>query len=113
MPQRALATIQQRAREVIEGALAGLLFAAVALQPRLVVVRPPRTDIVALTAGTLEWAIFPAQRMDIGLTRFGVEELVEMGHNRHGCASPLITNSVKNRIGDFQLAIEVLRCYKA
>ena len=40
MPQRALATIQQRAREIIAGALAGLLFAAVALQPRLVVVRP-------------------------------------------------------------------------
>src|SRR4030095_15565126 len=69
----ALATVSQN-----------LFFTAVALQSRLVVVRPPRTNVVALTAGTLEWAIFPPQRMDIGLTRFGVEELVEMRHNRHG-----------------------------
>ena len=67
MPQRALAAIQQRASKVIEGALAGLLFTAVAFQSRLVVVRTPRTDVVALTARTLEWAIFPPQRMDIGL----------------------------------------------
>jgi hypothetical protein len=40
--------------------------------------------VVALTARTLEWAIFPPQRMDIGLTRFGVEEVVEMRHHRHG-----------------------------
>jgi hypothetical protein len=59
-------------------------FIAIAFQARLVVVRPPRTDVVALTAGTLEGAIFPPQRMEIGLTRFGVEELVEMRHNRHG-----------------------------
>ena len=84
MHQRALAAIQQRASEVIEGALAVFLFTAVAFQSRLVVVRTPRTDVVALTAGTLEWAIFPPQRMDIGLTRFGVEEVVEMRHNRHG-----------------------------
>ena len=54
MPQRALAAIQQRAREVIEGALAAFLFSAVAFQSRLVMVRPPGTDVVALTAGTLE-----------------------------------------------------------
>jgi hypothetical protein len=40
------------------------------------VVRPPRTDMVALTVGTLEWALFPPQRMDRGLTCFGVEEVV-------------------------------------
>jgi hypothetical protein len=78
-----LAAIQQRASQVIEGALAGLLFTAVALQARLVVVRPPRTDVVALTARTLEWAIFPPQRMDIGLTHFGVEEVVEMRKTEH------------------------------
>src|SRR5215468_5256185 len=81
---RALAAIQECAREVIEGALAALLFAAVAFQSRLVVVRAPGTDVVALTAGTLEWAIFPPQRMDIRLTRFSVEELVQMRHKRHG-----------------------------
>jgi len=71
---RALAAVQERAREAIEGALAALLFTAVALQSGLVVVGAPRTNVVALTAGTLEGPIFPAQRMDGGLTRFGVEE---------------------------------------
>src|SRR5262252_7157977 len=81
---RALAAIQERAREVIEGALASLLFTAVAFQARLGVVDAPGTDVEALTAGTLEGPIFPAQGMDVGLTRFGVEEVVEMRHNRHG-----------------------------
>jgi len=35
-----------------------------------------------------------------------------MRNHRHGWASPVITGSVKNRIGDSQLTIEVLRCYK-
>src|SRR4029450_5644720 len=109
---RALAAIQERAREVIDGALAALLFTAVALQARLGVIGAPGTDVEALTAGTLEGPIFPAQRMEVGLTRFGVEEVVEMRHNRHGCVSPLITRSVKNRIGDSQLTIEFLDRYK-
>jgi hypothetical protein len=82
--ERALAAVQERACEVIEGALAGVLLIAVALQAGLVGVRAPGTNVVALTAGTWEWAIFPAQRMEIRLTRFGVEELVQMRHNRHG-----------------------------
>src|SRR5215831_16130933 len=98
----ALAAVQECAREIIEGALAGLLSTAVALQSRLVVISAPRTDMVALTSGALQEPIFPAQRMDIGLTHFGVEEFVEMRHNRHSCASPLITSSGKNRIGDSQ-----------
>jgi len=47
-----------------------------------------------------------------GLTHFGVEEVMEMRHNRHGCVSPLITSPVKNRIGDSQLTIEFLDRYK-
>jgi hypothetical protein len=80
----ALAAVQERAGKVIEGALAPPLFTAVALQAGLVVVGAPRTNVVALTAGTLEGSIFPAQRMEVGLTHFGVEEVVEMRHNRHG-----------------------------
>ena len=76
MHERALAAVQERAREVMEGALAGLLFPAVALQAGLVVIGAPGTDAVALISGTLQGPIFPPQRMDIGLTRFGVEELV-------------------------------------
>ena len=82
--ERALAAIQERTREVIEGALAALLFTAVAFQAWLGMVRAPWSDVEALTAGTLEGPIFPAQRMDVGLTRFGVEEVVEMRHHRHG-----------------------------
>src|SRR4029450_6704177 len=87
----ALAAVQERSREVIEGALATLLFTPVALQARLIVVGAPRTDVVALTPRTLEGPIFPAQPMDISLTRFGVEEVVEVGHDRHGSAPPCIT----------------------
>src|SRR5215471_16409861 len=67
---RALAAVQERAREVIEGALALLLFTAVALQAGLVVVGAPRTDVVALTPRTLEGPILPAQGMDIGVAGF-------------------------------------------
>src|SRR5215510_9101986 len=81
---RALAAIQECACEVIEGAFAALLFATVTFQSGLGVVRAPRADVETLTAGTLEGPIFPAQRMDISLTRFGVEELVKMRHHRHG-----------------------------
>jgi hypothetical protein len=66
------------------GAFATCLFTAVALQSGLGMIRPPRTDVEALTAGTLEGPIYPAQRMEVGLTRFGVEALVQMRHNRHG-----------------------------
>jgi hypothetical protein len=103
----ALAAVQKGAREVIEGALAGLLFTAVALQSGLVVIRAPGTNMVTLTPGALQKPIFPAQPMDVRLTRFGVEEVVEMRNHRHGWASPVITGSVKNRIGDSQLTIEV------
>jgi hypothetical protein len=81
---RAFAAIQECAGEVIEGTLAALLFTTVAFQSGLVVIGPPGSDVEALTSGTLEGPIFPAQRMDIGLTRFGIEEVVEMRHNRHG-----------------------------
>jgi hypothetical protein len=70
---RALAAVQECSREGIEGALAGLLFPAVALQSGLVVVGAPRTNVVALTPRTLEGPILPAQPRDVGLTRFGVE----------------------------------------
>jgi hypothetical protein len=32
----------------------------------------------------LQGAIFPSERMDIGVARVRVEELVEMGENGHG-----------------------------
>jgi len=37
-----------------------------------------------LSSGLNSKTEWPWQRMDIGLTRFGVEEVVEMRHHRHG-----------------------------
>jgi hypothetical protein len=48
------------------------------------VIGAPGPDVVALTPRTWEGPIFPAQPMDLGVTRVGVEEVVEMRHNRHG-----------------------------
>src|SRR5262249_18392767 len=78
--------VQQGRGEVVEGALAAL--APVALTPGPVVVLAPRTDIVTVAPGTLEWAIFPPQCVDVGLTVFGAEELVDMGEHRHEEESP-------------------------
>src|SRR5262249_12010146 len=63
----ALAAIQEGAREVIEGALTVLLLTAVAFQSRLVVIRPPGTNVVALAARALQWPVFPSKCMDIRL----------------------------------------------
>jgi hypothetical protein len=49
-----------------------------------VVVCAPRTDIVALAPGTVEWAIRPPECMDIGMAGVDVEELVEIGEHQHG-----------------------------
>jgi hypothetical protein len=52
--QRAFTAIQERAGEVIERALAVLLFAAVAFQSGLGVVGAPRSNVETLTARALE-----------------------------------------------------------
>jgi hypothetical protein len=38
----------------------------------------PGIDVLALAPGTLEWPIFPSQRMNVGLTLVDVEELVDV-----------------------------------
>jgi len=68
--------MEQGLGEVVEGALATVT--PVAFAPGAVVVRPPRIDVLALAPGTLEWAIFPPQRMDVVVTLFGVEEVVDV-----------------------------------
>ena len=72
--------------QIIEGPLAAV--APVALAPRAVVVRAPRIDVVALAPRTLKGAFFPPERVDVGLTVFGAEELVDMGEHRHEEESP-------------------------
>jgi hypothetical protein len=74
--------VQQGMGEVVEGALAAM--APVALAPGVVVVRAPRIDVMAIATGTWQWAIFPPQCVDVGLTLFGAEELVDIGESRHG-----------------------------
>ena len=70
------ALMEQGKGQIVEGPLAAV--APVALAPRAVVVLPPGIDVLALAPGTLEWALFPPERMDVGLTLFGVEELVNV-----------------------------------
>jgi len=57
--------------------------ALVAFASRSVVVRAPRIDVLPLTPGTLQRAIFPSECMDIDVACVRVEELVEMGENGH------------------------------
>jgi len=80
--QRPLALVQQGVGEVVKGALTAV--APVAFAPRAIVVIALRIDSVALAPGTLEWTIFPSQRMEVGLTLFDVEELVDVREHWHG-----------------------------
>ena len=48
------------------------------LRSTAVVLRAPGIDVLALAPGTLEWTLFPPERMEVGLTVFDVEELVEV-----------------------------------
>jgi hypothetical protein len=70
------ALVEQGMGEVVEGTLAAI--APVALAARAVVIDTPGIDVLALAPGTLERAFFPPQRVNVGLTVFGVEELVEV-----------------------------------
>jgi len=74
--QRPLALVQQGVGEVIEGALAAV--APVAFASGAVVIIAPWIDVVTLVPGTLEWTIFPSQRMNVNLTLVNVEELVDV-----------------------------------
>ena len=62
--------------EVVEGALAAVT--PVTFTPGSIVVIPPRIDVLALAPRTLEWTIFPPQRMNVNLTLVDVEELVDV-----------------------------------
>jgi hypothetical protein len=74
--------MQQGIGEVVEGALAAVT--PVTFTPGSIVVIPPRIDVLALAPGTLEWTIFPPQRMDVDLTLVDIEELVDVREHRHG-----------------------------
>src|SRR5262245_21621425 len=86
--------MEQRISQIVEGALA--VVAPVAFASRPVVVRPPRVDVLAVAPGTLQGTIFRPQRMDVGLTLFGIEELVDVREHRHRCASPVVRRSSRN-----------------
>ena len=74
--------MQQSLSEVIEGTLTAI--APVAFAPGALVVGAPASNVVALAPGTLEWTLFPPERMDVRLALFSVEEFVHMGKHRHG-----------------------------
>jgi hypothetical protein len=68
--------------QVIEGALAAI--APVPFTSRAVMIDAPGIDVVALAPGTLQRALFPPERMDVGVTLVDVEELVDVREYRHG-----------------------------
>src|SRR3989454_679604 len=72
--QRPLALMEQGIGQIVEGALAAV--APVAFASGSVVVIAPGTNGLAVATGTLPWAIFPPQRMDVGLACIGTEKLV-------------------------------------
>jgi hypothetical protein len=80
--QRPLALVQEGVGEVIEGTLAAV--APVAFASGTIVVLPPRIDVLALAPGTLEGAIFPAQRVDVVVALSEVEEVVDVREHGHG-----------------------------
>ena len=82
MRQRPLALGQQRVGEVVEGASTAV--APVAFQPWTVVVHAPGTDVTALAPGTVERTIVPPEGMNVCLTRFSTEELVDVREHGHG-----------------------------
>ena len=74
--------MQEGRGEIVEGALAAVT--PVAFAAGAVVVLPPGIDVLALAPGTLEGPLFLSQRVDVGMTLIGVEELVEVREHRHG-----------------------------
>ena len=76
MDQRPLALGQQRVGEDVEGRPTAV--APIASASWTVMVRASASNVMALAPRTWEWTIFPAQRMDVALALFGIEELVEI-----------------------------------
>src|SRR4030095_15303028 len=72
----ALAAVQECAREVIEGAFTVLLLTAVAFQSRLVVIRPPGTNVVALAPRGMRRALLTSECIGIHMALFEAEEVV-------------------------------------
>jgi hypothetical protein len=108
--QRPLALVQQGIGKVVEGALAAM--APVAFAPGAVLVRAPAANVVALAPGTLQWTIFPPERMDVCLALFGVEKLVQMREHQHGWESPGVVKPVLHWVGDSHIFMTFWRSYK-
>ena len=79
--QRPLAPVEQGRGEVVEGALAAVTPGA--FTPGAIVVRPPRINLLTLAPGTLECTIVPPECMDVRVTLFEAEELVDVRKHWH------------------------------
>ena len=102
--------MEQGRGKIIEGPLATV--APVALAPRAVVIRPPGIDVLALAPGTLEWAVFPPECMDVGLALVSVAEVVQIREYRHGSESPGVVERVLHGMGDAHICMTIVRPYK-
>jgi hypothetical protein len=63
--------MQQGIIEVVEGALT--VMAPIAFAPEAIVVRAPLSNVVALTARTLQRTICPPEGTDVRLALLGIE----------------------------------------
>jgi hypothetical protein len=79
--QGPLAAVEERIGEIIAGAVAVSTAEAFTSWPLVIIA--PGSDGVALTPGTLQRTIFPAQAVDISVAGLGIEELMQMRENRH------------------------------
>jgi hypothetical protein len=79
--ERLLALGEERLGQIVERPPAA--FAPVAFQSLPIMVCAPGPDFVAVTPGTLEWAIFPPQGMNVEVAGLGMEELVKRRQYRH------------------------------
>ena len=76
-----VALVQQGIGKVVEGPPTA--FTPVAFDSWPVMIAPPGPDVVAVTPGALEWAIFPPERVEISMAGIGIEELMEIGEHGH------------------------------
>jgi hypothetical protein len=73
---------------------------------------PPASNAVTLAARTLQWSIFPSERMEVGLALCGVEEVVQMREHRHSGESSGVVNPVLHWGRDSHMFMMLLHSYK-
>ena len=110
MRQGSLAPVEEGRGEIVAGALTAVT--PVAFASGAILVRAPAAYVVALTARTLQGAVFPPECMDVGLALVSVAEVVQIREYRHGSESPGVVERVLHGMGDSHICVTIVRPYK-